>query len=195
MWLRIADRFFWMYAHTLRAILWFMGKVLQTEQYPKFLAGLSHVHIEISRALLMRAINFSLEHNLELDLGQLTDDPEDRVPDDGPVLNPPPLRSAEKPRKVSYTSASGEAIPLNFDPLPDYTVFEALFAARYGKFGRCMVVVMGRPHLFTGPELYNFLDKIAKDKNAPQELRDFYGSMMSMIVHRHGHKFEQKGLS
>ena len=114
-----------------------------------------------------------------------------------PVWNRPEVPSNLPP----FRGKDGNPIPPFFDPwpeyepLPEYVVFEAMFAKKYGKYGRCVMVVMGQPRSFSCKELYHLLDAISKDKEAHPTLRALYDTVMSVIIKRHGQSVDIKTLN
>ena len=200
--IRFINAYLWVYAKALGAVLWFMHKVLKKDQFTYFLLGLAQLYTNVGRSLTLRALGFAIENNVEIKGEESTEEPSSGhlTEDEGPLLNVPPGMPAALPppsptEMPVFRSEDGQIIPFCFDPLPEYSVFEALYASKYGKFNRCSVVVMGKMHVFTCSELYAFLQKIAQDDKAPVQLRALYGSMVSMIVNRHGHVFDAKAVS
>lgn len=198
MWMRLVNVCVWAYTKALVFFLWVARKTLKKEQYLNLCIGLGQLYATFGRSMMMRAIGFAIENNIEVTGEAPADQPSD---DEGPPLNLPPgveaamLPTAPKEELPAFKADSGETLPLNFDPLPPYPVFEALFTAKYGRYGRCGAVLMGRPQMFGCRDLYTLLDKIQNDKDAPPQMRAFYGSMMTVVVHRFGHKFEPKAVS
>jgi len=110
--------------------------------------------------------------------------------------NLPPFRGEDGNPIQPYFDPLPEYDSLpEYDPLPEYVVFEAMFAKKYGKYGRCVMVVMGQPRSFSCKELYHLLDAISKDKEAHPTLRALYDTVMSVIIKRHGQPVDTKTLN
>lgn len=201
--IRIVNAYLWVYSKALSVVLTVMYRILKKEQFVHFLAGLAQVYTSVGQTLMIRAVNFAIENNVEVTGGEPTAAQPSHDEDDGPPMNIPPgmqtallaASSNAKEELPVFKAEDGAILPYCFDPLPEYPVFEALYAAKYGRFGRCAALVMGKQHVFTSAELYAFLSKIASDEKAPAPLRAFYGAMVTIIVNRHGHVFESKAVS
>lgn len=188
---RLNTASFWFYTRFLAAFSWFCSKVQTKEKHLDLLMYTAHMHTNLGRMAMIHAIRFAIENDVEV-----TDEPDDEDEDDkaaeGEEMNTPPdilEMDAEKSDEElpGFKGDDGNIIKPCFDPLPEYKVFEALFSAKYGKFGRCPIMILGKPHVFTCENLYATLDKISKDPKADKAARSLYGTVMAVVVQRYGH--------
>ncbi len=199
MWMRLANIGIWFFVRFLAVFTWSMQKLLKKEQFVQFLAGLAQIFAHAGRASMLQAISFAIENQIDLgaDEGESTDEQEseEEEEDDGPALNDLAAMVALKGKNQeppTFKGEDGDIIPPCYDPLPEYVVFEALFNQKYGRHGKCPIVVMGKAHIYSCRELYDLLKKISEQENASPAMRGLYGTVMSVIVHRYGSKLDAK---
>lgn len=180
---KLASITLWLYSKWLAFFLKTMRFFMVKENYLNFLVGVAQSYGHLGKLVTLMAVDFAINNNIELGGDSTAEQESEPEPDEGPQLNVPPAVQAQLP---VFRDHSGEELPFCFDPLPEYTIFEALFVARYGKFGKCPITIMGRPAIFSCSELYTLLDRIWKDPNPTPHMQAFYGSIMSIVVMRHG---------
>jgi hypothetical protein len=112
------------------------------------------------------------------------------------LMPPVPPQAAVNIEQHAFNDESGKPVPMNFDPLPDYVVFEAMFNRKFGKNGTCKMNVMGKPSTFTCQDLFKLMQRIeALGEQANPLLRALYGTVMSVIIKRHGENFNNKAMN
>lgn len=120
-------------------------------------------------------------------------EPEDTYEDEGD--DEEALVSENETSKPLFRGEDGEQIPMNLDPLPEFRIFEAMFARKYGKFGRMPMTISGQQKTFNVYEMYTLLQEISKRGEMTPMMQAIYGSVMSVIMQAHGEKLDPKFLN
>lgn len=199
--MRLANVGLWLFVRFLGVVIWTAQKLLSKEHFLEFMVGLAQLFAHAGKATMLQAISFAIENKIEVsgeDEGEATDEQESEEDDDGPDLNDlvaltPGAKSKEE--SPTFRGEDGNIIPPCYDPLPEYVVFEALFNQKYGRHGKCPIVVMGKAHAYSCRELYDLLQKISEQEDVSPALRGLYGTVMSVIVHRYGSKLDAKAMN
>lgn len=173
----------WVFLKSLAGLVYIMEKLLSKPNYLLFLMTLSQLFQSIGKRFTLRAMHY-LSRNPQLQLeesteGQGSEDAEERELAEGPQMNAPP-----EDKTPIIRSEDGRAIPMCFEPLPEFVIFKALFDDQYGPHGRCPVAIGNRSAVLGCEELYSLLQSIQADPAPEPMLKALYGAMISVIVHR-----------